>query len=368
MLAAIAVVADVDGKTVYRHSAGKQNLEPNAPSVDPNSTVMLGSAGKFITHIAAIQCVERGLIGLDDPAAIEKHLPEVAVLKVYLPSDDEPGFILREPTKKITLRHLLTHSSGISYPGDEKLEKWTQSDKPAIDENAHIIVKIFSMPLLHEPGEGWTYGSSVEWVGLLILRLTGLRLVEFVQKNIFDALDMKMSTYYPEKHAEIWAKKLQMVNRESGVLVAEPDDTVQGLTCSVGDLQTLLVDLLGQSKLLSQPYVDEIFKPQFVRGTPTYVGAREDIRKLGKSVGVPTTLANPPVNASLAALFVEDGVAPLSNFPPGTLTWSGMPNVIWAVNREKGKAAIFATQLLPVEDDEIIAVAMSFMRGAWTEQ
>jgi hypothetical protein len=50
--------------------------------------------------------------------------------------------------------------------------------------------------------------------------------------------------------------------------------------------------------------------------------------------------------------------------PAGTVTWNGMPNVIWAMNREKGLAMMFATQLLPVDDEKTVDLAMSFMRGA----
>ncbi len=62
-------------------------------------------------------------------------------------------------------------------------------------------------------------------------------------------------------------------------------------------------------------------------------------------------MAEPPVNFSLAGLLVEDEL-PLSGLPKGTVTWNGMPNVIWALNKERGVGTLFATQLLPVDDEK----------------
>ena len=71
-----------------------------------------------------------------------------------------------------------------------------------------------------------------------------------------------------------------------------------------------------------------------------------------------------PVNHSLAGLVVEEEL-PLSHLPPHTVTWNGMPNFVWAMNKEKRVATIFATQLLPVDDERTVDVAMSFFREAW---
>jgi len=71
-----------------------------------------------------------------------------------------------------------------------------------------------------------------------------------------------------------------------------------------------------------------------------------------------------PVNHSLAALFIEEEL-PLSKMPAGTVTWNGMPNLIWAITQEKGLAMMFVTQLVPVDDEKTVDIAMEFFRGAW---
>jgi CubicO group peptidase (beta-lactamase class C family) len=121
--------------------------------------LVLGSAGKFITHIAALQCVERGLIGLDDPVYL--HLPELRDLEVISRNDGPEAlrrpFLLRPASKQITLYHLLTHSSGIDHENNPILKEWRvfkQSESPDWDGPS---------PLLFEPGEGWIYEPV--WTG-----------------------------------------------------------------------------------------------------------------------------------------------------------------------------------------------------------
>jgi hypothetical protein len=75
-------------------------------------------------------------------------------------------------------------------------------------------------------------------------------------------------------------------------------------------------------------------------------------------------MADLAVNYSLASLPIEDEL-PLSPMPSGTVTWNGMPNVIWAMNKEKGIGMVFATQLLPVDDAKTMDLAMEYFRDAW---
>jgi hypothetical protein len=61
---------------------------------------------------------------------------------------------------------------------------------------------------------------------------------------------------------------------------------------------------------------------------------------------------------------IEEAI-PLSGMPAGTVTWNGMPNLIWAIHPEKGVAMAFLTQILPVDDEKTMELAMGFMRAAW---
>ncbi|KAJ7072136.1 beta-lactamase family protein [Mycena amicta] len=366
LLAAIGLVVDDKGNTLYHHAAGRQSLVLDAPPVDPSSVVSLGSAGKFITHVAALQCVERSLIGLDE--AIDAHLPELAKMDVISPG--EP-FTLRRPSNPITLRHLLTHSSGISYQGHPLVQEWKKSPQGVAaqpSEDANMIVKVSSMPLLYDPGEGWSYGSSIEWTTLLISRLTGKSLSTFTQESIFDPLGLNLSSFQPGSDPKVSGKMLQMVQRQGdSKLVSAPAESVRGLACSVADIRTILVDLISPSpKLLSRASTDLLFQPAFAPSSPAVAALRSETEDYAAPAGIPSALTHPPVNYNVGGLYVEEQL-PLSHLPAGTVTWNGMPNVIWAMNREKGIALLFATQLLPVDDEKTVEIAMAFMKGAWAQ-
>ncbi|KAK0719327.1 beta-lactamase/transpeptidase-like protein [Lasiosphaeris hirsuta] len=348
MLGAIGLVVNSRGNTLYHHASGLQSLAADAPPLHPDSAVALGSAGKFITHVAALQQVERGAIGLDDP--IERYLPELSSLPLI--SRDAAGqpFQVRPPTNKITLRHLLLHTSGLSHPDDELVGEYLAGDstrKPTVAEDAPLIVKIFSIPLIFEPGEGFCYGCSIHWTQLLVGRIAGgSGFTQYIQENIFDPLGMTSSTYTPRDKPDIWNRRLRMVERE-GEKLLPADDEAQGLMCSVSDVGRVLGDLISPSpKLLSeQKSIEILLTGQLQPSSASLAQLRSDQDNYKFCAG-PSVPSPPLVNWSAAGLVVEGGTLPLSGMPVGTVTWEGMPNVLWAANRERGLAMFFATQLV----------------------
>jgi len=123
----------------------------------------MASAGKFITHIAALQCVERGLVTLDE--LVFPYLLELKDLDILSRNEGTDvatrPFLLQRPTKEICLRHLLSHSSGIRYESHPLVIEWRAStgEEPKPDyhpgfNNAHSLPNAFTTPLLFEPGEG----------------------------------------------------------------------------------------------------------------------------------------------------------------------------------------------------------------------
>jgi len=328
----------------------------------------LASAGKFITHIAALQCVERGLTTLDEP--VYSHLPELGNLKVISqnqgPDASARPFLLRFPTKNITLRHLLSHSSGIVQECTPLIQKWraSNSEEPKANYSPYMDFQAkdyrpneeaFSTPLLFEPGEGWMYGASLDWTSLLVSRLTNQTLGKYIRENIFNPLGMASSLYDPQNYPEISSRILQMVRREGDSLLPA-NYPLRELVSSVSDLGNLLSDLMSPSS--------KLLKEGFALSSSALSYIRHDTENYAAPAGIPPTQMEAPVNHSLAALVVEEELS-LSHIPAGTVTWNGMPNVIWAMNREKGLGIIFATQLLPVDDEKTVDLAMAFMRGVW---
>ena len=333
---------------------------------------MMASAGKFITHIAALQCVGRGLITLDE--SVHSILPELDNVGVLSENEGQDAlttpYLLKPTSRRVTVRYLLSHSSGIDYESNPWVQKWRVHTGKAPEKDYHPSIvrdpQSYSTPLLYEPGEGWIYGASVEWTQALVSRLTGVGLGKYVQEHIFDPLNMSSSTYFPQDNSEVCLKLLQMVRRDGDeILPVDFPIGQMGLVCSASDISKLFIDLLSpSSKILKKDLHDLLFTPQFAPSSAARAAIRRDTEMYAIPAGIPHTVTDAPVNHSLGALVIEEAIS-LSGMPVGTVTWNGMPNLIWAIHQEKGMAIAFLTQVLPVDDEKTMNLAMEFMRAAW---
>ncbi|KAK6206462.1 hypothetical protein LQW54_007755 [Pestalotiopsis sp. IQ-011] len=368
LLGALGIVVNKKGETLYQHAAGYQTLALNAAPLDPDSTLFVASAGKILTHIAALMIVERGHIDLDEP--VYRLLPELEKLQIIsMSTDDKAKFTLRPPQTSITLRHLLTHSSGIGSGEDTLTELWRQS-VPAQEfpEGTPMIVRLFSNPLLSEPGQEWHYGHSIHWLQLLIARASGKPMLQCMQELIFDPLGLKHTTYVSDSRPDVSSRLLQCVKRqEDGSLaLLEPEEALKGLVMSVTDVKTVLVDLIGsESKLLTQNHVDLLFEPAFENSSAALQAILKDEDTFTKTIGL-TGEQRPAVNFTCAGGLVTEEPVSATCLPAKTLTWNGLPNLVWTMNRERGIVTLFATQLIPVDDEKTLLHMTAFLQGAWT--
>lgn len=304
---------------------------------------------------------------------MSKYLPELGNIQVLTQegaSAFPQNFTLAAAREQITLRHLLSHSSGIDYESNPRVRAWREFKGQEPKKDCHPRMQQFeaeeySTPLMFEPGEGWIYGASVEWTTALICRLTEQSMPSIVQEHIFTPLGMTSSTYTPEDCPDIQRRMLQMVQRV-GTELRPAKYPLRELVCSIPDLALLFADLTSPSPKLLQPETMKlVFKPQFAPSSAALAALRNDTENYAFPVGIPSGMEKPPVNHSLAALVIEKDELD-SHMPAGTLTWNGMPNFIWALNRERGVGMVFATQLLPVDDERTVDLAMEFMRCAWS--
>ena len=163
---------DADGKTTW-HRFGPSIWEDSTTVVTEDNIFRIYSMTKAITSVAALQLVEKGLIGLDDP--LNELMPEM----VSIPILTEEGKLV-ESEEKITLRQLLTHTSGFSqkYFSSKlynfKPESWLYEDKPR----------------LFQPGTSFAYGTGVRWAGRVIEKLSGQDLETYFRENITGPLKM----------------------------------------------------------------------------------------------------------------------------------------------------------------------------------
>jgi len=238
----VAAIVVRNGKIVYYKAFGKVDLETNNP-LSKDAIYRIASMTKAITSLAVMMLHEEGKIMLDDP--ISKYIPEFTKPVVLDQFNAEDSSFTTVPAKReISVRHLLTHMSGINYNvigSDERIRAiYTKAgildaftlDDIKIGDN---IKKLAKLPLTHQPGEKWTYGLSVDALGYLVEVVSGMTLDQYVQKQIFEPLGIKDTYFYlPDTKAsrlvpiysETKEKGLEKVTTNS--LSANPDYPVMG--------------------------------------------------------------------------------------------------------------------------------------------
>ncbi|MGH9843739.1 MAG: serine hydrolase domain-containing protein, partial [Blastocatellia bacterium] len=168
-----AAIVVKDGKVVFRKGYGMANMEFGIP-IEPDMIFRIGSVTKQFTAVATLMLAEQGKLSLSDE--ITKFLPDY-------PTQD----------RKITVEHLLTHTSGIvSYTGMPEWRPQMRKDV-SLDE---MIAVFKDKPMEFVPGERWNYNNSgYVLLGAVIEKASGMKYADFVEKNIFAPLGMKRSFY-----------------------------------------------------------------------------------------------------------------------------------------------------------------------------
>lgn len=185
----VAIVAN-DRDVIYEGAFGRRSIN----AVDPmtiDTVFRIASMTKAVTSVAAMQLVEQGKIQLDQPvASIIPAFGELQVLVGFY--GDTPA--LRPPVRQATIRHLLTHTSGLSYEiwSAETLHFQTVTKTPSIMSR---VKAAFRNPLVADPGSAWIYGINTDWLGRVVEEVSGQPLDVYMQNNIFAPLDMKDTTF-----------------------------------------------------------------------------------------------------------------------------------------------------------------------------
>ncbi|MCL4138392.1 UNVERIFIED_CONTAM: hypothetical protein GTU68_036941 [Idotea baltica] len=199
---AVALVSR-HGKLVYHKAFGRAD---NALEKDlkQNDIFRIASQSKAITSTAVMILWEEGKFNLDDP--ISKYIPEFQdeqIIDIFNESDS--SYTTKPSKNKITIRHLLTHTSGIGYgviDGDHRFKK-LYNKAGIVDlfttKNISIgdnIKKLAKLPLHHNPGEKFTYSEGLDVLGYFIEIVSGMPFDEFLKTRIFDPLGMQDTQFY----------------------------------------------------------------------------------------------------------------------------------------------------------------------------
>jgi len=185
---AISLIAR-NGRIVDWRTYGKRDLEAGLP-METDTICRIYSMSKIVTSVAVLALLEEARFRLDDP--IGDYLPELARMKVLTGGTVEKP-LLADAKTPITIRHLLTHTSGLTYDfGDGTVDKIFREVKPfEAASMGEFLERVSRLPLAHEPGERFTYGVSTDVLGALVEKVSGQSLAEFMEERIWRPLGMK---------------------------------------------------------------------------------------------------------------------------------------------------------------------------------
>jgi CubicO group peptidase (beta-lactamase class C family) len=262
------------------------------------------------------------------------------------------------------------------------ISTWRQSrgERPVAISPRHNVIDSFSTPLLYEPGQGWAYGCGLDWAGLLVARLSGTSLEEYMESNIFKPLNMTSTTFHLENKPYVRDRLMPIQQRQaSGSFKplhpkGPPGPAVDekgggGLYSCVPDFMAVLSDLLRETPtLLRKETVDMLFSPQLPSESSPLKALKESFPLFAPMIGgIPATVG---LNHGLGGLLVMEDVEVGGKeeggmMKAGTMTWGGAGNLVWFCNRKEGVAGMYASQVFPPGDGKSTELIRAFIREVW---
>ncbi len=347
----VVVLVTTPDRVLYHEAFGKMNVAQGV-EMRKDAIFYIASMTKPITSVAVMMLVEEGKLRLDDE--VSKYLPAFKSPQVISRLNLTAGtYETRPATHAITIRQLLTHTSGIGYswsdPGLAMIEKLTGR------------TSVVDLPLVHEPGERWTYGAGPRVLGDVIEKLSGQSLDAFIRSRIFGPLGMLDTGWSvpAEKHTRV----VTLYQKKGGRIIESPNQAalaVQprgdgGIFSTATDyckfVQMILnLGRIGTTRLLKAETVREMGRNHTgsirVRLQPTAniefakpfpLGAGEDVWGLGFQLASPAK-PDPAMRR------------------PGSMSWAGSNNTFFWIDPKEEIGIIVMMQMLPFSDEMALAV------------
>jgi CubicO group peptidase (beta-lactamase class C family) len=350
-----AVVVDRSG-SLFHHAAG----EAHADTVFRNASMT-----KAVATTAALQLVEQGRLALD--ATVESILSEFGRLQVLDGFDgDTPR--LRPPASKATVRQLMTHSAGLGYFFlNAKLLRYCEVTGEPTPLTG--LKRSLSVPLVNDPGTAWEYGVNTDWLGLVVEKLSGQRLGDYLRQHVWGPLGMSDSTFTPSAGQR--ERLLRVAQRQAdGSLKPSPydlpptsewDAAGHGSYGTIQDygrfVQAWLADGAGvlqadTVRLALGDHLSPVKLPELMKSMVPDLS--NDVPGLpvpqGWGLGFHLTLADLPGMRS-----------------NGTGDWAGVFNSYYWIDRTKGIGGVLMTQLLPFFDMRVIETLLGFEMAVYQQ-
>jgi CubicO group peptidase (beta-lactamase class C family) len=324
---------------------------------------------KALASVAALQLVEQGQLTLEQPVAdVLPEFDELQVLDGF--EGDEPR--LRPPARRATIRNLLTHTSGLSYwfnnPDLLRYHQLTGLPDPTTGKR-----ETFKAPLIADPGTRWEYGTSVDWLGLVVEEISGKDLDAYCQEHVFGPLGMKDSTFLPgdgtlERMMTIHSRQPDGTLAVSEFLMPMAPEWYSGGggAASTGpDYLRFMRSLmrggeLDGERILNEETVELMFTDH-LDGLSLPEVMRSAVPELTHDV--PAMPFRQGFGLGLHLVF-ED-IPGMRH--AGTGDWAGLFNCYYWIDRATGVAGTFLTQVLPFFDPAVIETALGFEAAVYAE-
>ena len=353
----VVMAADRKGVT-YQGAFGVADIDQASP-LKMDSMFRIASMTKAVTSTAAMQLVEQGRFAVEDSVA--KYFPEFAKLQVFETFDPATGaYQLKPAGTPVTVRHLFTHTSGLGYPFTSAI---LRDFKPRAGESYPVG------PLLFEPGTRWHYGTSVDWLGRLVEKVSGLPLEDYFHQKIFVPLNMPDTFYFVPKDKEA---RLVTVNRRlpDGGLAKDPaQPPTTGFTpIGGGGLTSTAADYIRFTRMVLNG--GELDGARILSAQSVAAMAQNQIG----AVGVPALKSAMPERSEdfsfiadgrdkwgLGFLITTDAVA--GKRSAGSLSWGGINNTYYWLDPARGVTGVIMMQFLPFADKRALGVYDTFERG-----
>ena len=361
----VALAADRNG-ICYTGAFGTMGPGDARP-MQLDTVFRIASMTKAITASAAMQLIEQGRIGLDQ--AMKEIAPEIGQAKVLLGFDADGTPQLRAPKRDVTLRHLLTHTSGYSYDlFNANVGRYmAHAGLPSITTCRHDALKA---PLVFDPGEKWEYGIGIDWAGRIVEIVSGQKLEDFLQQHILQPLGMQDTSF--TLLADMQARLVPAAARTpDGVVRIEFEFPSDGdFHMGGGGLYSTGPDYLRFTRMiLAGGTLDgaQVLKPETVQ-----LMGRNAIGE----INVPPFVSDNPAVALSADLFpgqvAKWGLSFVMNTEdiPGcraanSLAWAGVHNTYYWIDPTRNITAVLLMQMLPANDPGVLQTLVAYEAGIY---
>jgi len=359
------------GQVELFETYGARDLEQMAP-LQHDTLFRIYSMTKPVTSVAAMILVERGELGLDDP--VQTLIPSFSVLTV---NRDGAGDTLEpEPLRvPITVRHLLTHTSGLTYgegnPGAvsrayvERRTDFGASDGPL----AEVVDRLATIPLLFQPGTSWAYGVSTDVLGRVVEVVSGQPLDAFMHAHIFEPLGMLDTSFQVGPgQVERFAALYEVAEGNRLTCVESPESSpqtgaVSTLSGGAGLVSTASDYLCFAEMLRLGGSLDgvRVLVPQTVHAMVSNQ-LPGDLAEMGQPTFNETSMDG--VGFGLGVAVVVDPSRSIWRSSPGEFAWGGYASTAFWVDPVHDVSVVFMTQVMPSDHYPIRAELRSLVLDA----